>query len=597
MSKAIENKISDTVIRQELNRILQSPLFAQSDRLSRFLTYTVEHVLTGQDESLKEYVIGTEVYDRRPPYHPSQDSIVRTEARRLRSKLKEYYELEGKDDSVFIFFRPGSYVPVFRAKDTDTSYEVVIDKARDELYSDGTGVSIAVIPFLDISGQPLSSKYALGVTDELIHELMQSEGFRVVSGNSLASLSAEFSDVPSLARKLGVQIIFEGTVREESNRVRVAGRIVNADGFQLWSQRLDAEGDHSKVFAMQEQFASALVSRIRPHQSIVVAAKATASPLLLSVYPTLLKGESLIEEGVITDVQAALGKFREVARITPSYARPYSGIARCHFWMALHGAPRSYEHIVQAKSAAETALKLDPQMVDALTSSASVQALEWKWEEAEVGFRKAAENKLHAAGNRQFAMLLTLLGRFDEACLYLDSAQRIDPFSYLQKATRANFLYLSRRYDEALEHFSEPLRYGPIPLDAQLYLALVNAELGKREVARLIAQQAQHCTGAHLPTLSWIAEVYARCQDVAVAEAIAKKFGLLSSDAEISKYRQARLAVALGDREMAMSLLTASYSDKEAELPYLAVEPGFDSIRQTPEFSELVRKIRYVNRT
>ena len=65
-------------------------------------------------EILKEYLIGTEVYDRKPPYHPSVDSIVRSEARRLRNKLKQYYESVGKDDSVFIYYRPGGYAPVFR---------------------------------------------------------------------------------------------------------------------------------------------------------------------------------------------------------------------------------------------------------------------------------------------------------------------------------------------------------------------------------------------------------------------------------------------------------------------------------------------------
>src|SRR5271156_6901529 len=110
--------VSDEAIRTELTRVLQSPLFAQSDRLGRFLRFTVEHALGGTQNVLKEYVIGAEVYDRRPPYHPSQDSIVRTEARRLRSKLKEYYEGEGKDDPVFIYFRPGSYLPVFRRNET-----------------------------------------------------------------------------------------------------------------------------------------------------------------------------------------------------------------------------------------------------------------------------------------------------------------------------------------------------------------------------------------------------------------------------------------------------------------------------------------------
>jgi hypothetical protein len=75
-------------------------MFIQSDRLSRFLRFTVEATLAEEADMLKEYLIGTEVYDRKPPYHPNTDSIVRSEARRLRSKLKEYYESVGKDDPV-----------------------------------------------------------------------------------------------------------------------------------------------------------------------------------------------------------------------------------------------------------------------------------------------------------------------------------------------------------------------------------------------------------------------------------------------------------------------------------------------------------------
>lgn len=596
MSTPIGTKVSDAAIRRELDRILQSPMFAQSERLSQFLRYTVEHVISGRNESLKEYVIGTEVYGRKPPYHPSQDSIVRTEARRLRSKLKEYYESEGKEDSIFIFFRPGSYVPVFRLKDSDTSYQVILEDAQNQIYSEGAGVPVAVIPFVDLSRQPLTGRFALGITEELIHELMQSDGCRVLSAHSTAYLGTQ-SDVPGLARKLGAQIVFEGTVREEGNRMRVTASIVSADGFQLWSQRLEAEADSSNLFSMQEQFASALVSRVKPQQSIVQSKKASATPLLLSVYPTILKGDSLLEEGTFTDVQGALAKFCEVKEITPGYARPFCGIARCHVWMALHGSPRSREHVSEASSAAEEAIKLDPQMTEALTSMGSVQASEWKWEDAEASFVKATAQRSHAGANRHFAMLLTVLGRFDEAYLYLERAQRIDPFSYLQKTARAQFFYLSGRYEEALEHFTEPLRYGPIPLDAQLYVALIYSELGKYEIARRIAEHAQRCVGADLPSLGRIAEIYARCEDHISAVSIIERFGLLSNDAGISKYRRARLAAALDRRDMAISMLSASYLDKEAELPYLVVEHRFDPIRQMPEFSELVRKIQSKDRS
>ena len=89
---------------------------------------------------MKEYLIGTEVYERKPPYHPGEDSIVRSEARRLRRKLKEYYESDGKDDPVLIYYRPGSYVPIFSFR---------------ELFSERQGIRGAVLPFVDASGRQL----------------------------------------------------------------------------------------------------------------------------------------------------------------------------------------------------------------------------------------------------------------------------------------------------------------------------------------------------------------------------------------------------------------------------------------------------------
>ena len=165
MNKTSEGAISDQSILEELARILKSPIFAQSDRLARFLRFTIDQAISGNKDALKEYAIGTEVYDRKPPYHPSQDSIVRTEARRLRSKLKEYYETEGQNDPMFIYFRPGSYIPVFRSRDT-------LDHERPaELFIDLPGVPIAVIPFANLSNSPISESCARGITDELVHEL------------------------------------------------------------------------------------------------------------------------------------------------------------------------------------------------------------------------------------------------------------------------------------------------------------------------------------------------------------------------------------------------------------------------------------------
>ena len=100
-------------VRAQLERILISPGFANADRLSRFLRFVVERTLDGEGDQLKEYRLGTEVFDRPPDYDPRLDSIVRVEARRLRSKLAEYYEGAGRPDPIVIRVDKGGYTAAF----------------------------------------------------------------------------------------------------------------------------------------------------------------------------------------------------------------------------------------------------------------------------------------------------------------------------------------------------------------------------------------------------------------------------------------------------------------------------------------------------
>ena len=135
--------VSDAAIREQLSRIVESTVFAQSERLSRFLRFTVEMTLAGDAEQLKEYVIGTEVYDRKPPYHPNIDSIVRSEARRLRTKLKAYYESDGKCDPIFIYYRIGSYVPVFRQQQSVPAVRVAAGRELSEMLIEQLAARVA----------------------------------------------------------------------------------------------------------------------------------------------------------------------------------------------------------------------------------------------------------------------------------------------------------------------------------------------------------------------------------------------------------------------------------------------------------------------
>ena len=582
---ANDGPLSDEAIREELKRLLESAIFSQSDRLGRFLRFTVEQVLEGNQDALKEYAIGTEVYDRKPPYHPSRDSIVRSEARRLRAKLKEYYEGEGKHDPIFIYFRLGSYAPVFRSREMLEREEKTSD---DSNAASPAGTAIAVIPFAAPSGSEFASTVAQGITDELVHRLMRAEGCRVIAASSMMHLGAQTADIPLLVEKLGVQIVFEGTVRLESNRIRVTARMVDADGFQMWSQQFEAEAEPEGLFRVQEQIASAMVSRVAPRCPITRLIPSSTNPVNLKRYPAILAAEALLEEGSVADVEGALKRFEAIAIADPEYARPYCGIAQCCYWMAQRGAPDSANFVARAKEAAERAMALEPSMIEAHTAYACALAMDWQWSKAEGEFERALTLGSHQGTYRQYSAFLSVLGRYDEAWSYLQIAQQLDPFSYRQKVSYARFLYVSRLYEEAVEHFARPSSYGPLPLEVSALRALIEAQLGRHTEAMKLAQTLQRNVGGQPFFRSLIAEVVARCGEIEVAIKMIDDRRLFAPETPLSNFRRASLAVAIGDQKRAGRYLNQAFEEREAELPWAAVEPRFDEMRENEEFRAIV---------
>jgi TolB-like protein/tetratricopeptide (TPR) repeat protein len=547
--------ISEDAIRDALTRILESSTFVQSERLRRFLRFTVDTTLAGDAEMLKEYVIGTEVYGRTPPYHPSTDSIVRSEARRLRGKLKEYYESVGKDDPVLIYYRPGSYVPGFSRGRGQNRAGSATPAASGE-------IRVTVLPFVDMSHGAVSGAYALCITDELIHKLVRTEGLRVTTARS------------------DVQMVFEGTVREENNQLRITSSVVNADGFQIWSERFDTKPDSQSLFTVCERIASAMVSRIGPEQSFNRTA-----------YPLVLAAEALLDNGTVADAQLALSKFQEATAIEPGCVRSICGIALCYCKMALRGIPHAAAAVSRAERAAQRAAALDPHMMLVPACMGSVLALEWKWADAEKSFQTALGLGEHAGTYRQYALVLAALGRFAEAWSYAHKSQRIDPFSYRQKMVYTKLFHLAREYDQGVKQISEQLVYGPLPLESDIYRAMMLISLERLDEAQQIAESLPGRAGADPVMMSAVAEVLAMCGHTGTALQIARDYSLLSANSPISNFRQALLSLALDHADNAMSLLYAAYQEREAELIWLARDPRLDTIREDARFAMLLNEV------
>ena len=575
------SEMEPDAIRMQLNRILASPLFRQSKRLERFLSFTVERSLAGDGEGLKEYVVGVEVYDRPPDFQPSQDSIVRTEARRLRGKLKQYYEGEGSRDPIFIEYSAGSYAPAFR-------HNGIIPAPKPlpggDAFVDQPGITLAVLPFVDLSGTPLSSACALGVADELVHGLMRTEGIRVMTASSMDQLAKQAADIPALAEKLALQLVFEGTVQQDGKTLRVSARIVDREGVRLWSQRFESEVADGAIFEVQSRIVTALLTRLAPQQSLVRKQEASPSPLLFTLLPLLYASEALLEDDPDCDVAKALAGLRRVASALPNFARPWWRIADCHVRMVLQGAPSSHGLVAEAKTAALRALQLDPEMVQAHSMLASVTALDWKPEEADALFRRALTLGDHHNVYRQYAMFLSSRGRFDEALGMCERAEQSDAFSLRHRTMKMHLFYISRRFAPAVAYFERRFSQGPAPSEVLSLYALSLVALGREGEAAPVAQELRARVAARPFHTCLAMEAVALSGDPGRSAAESERSGLLEDAAPLSNFRKASLCAAIGRQEDAFRFLKAAAALREAEMVWAAVDPRFDVLREDKRF-------------
>src|SRR5260370_6577362 len=199
MSQSRTNSVQPSVIRGQLEKILAHKRFVRSERMARFLGFTVEQSLQGMGAELKEYLIGIEVFDRKDDYDPRIDPIVRVEARRLRGKLQAYYEADGQNDPVLIEFVSGTYAPRIR-------YRNEIPKIIPAALR-----SVAVLPFANLSRGAEDDYFSDGLTEELIHILTKFSGVRVMAWNSAVQMRGTEQDLPALRRHPQVSHIMTGS--------------------------------------------------------------------------------------------------------------------------------------------------------------------------------------------------------------------------------------------------------------------------------------------------------------------------------------------------------------------------------------------------
>lgn len=569
-------------IKEQVERLERSAIFASSGRLVAFLRYVTDATLSGASATLKESVIGNAVYGREPSYDSRIDSTVRVEARRLRRKLAEYYEGPGRNDAIVISLPVGSYVPWFSA--SSHIREVGLeDSNNSEIFRKGHGATVVVLPVRALSG-PADEPFADGLTDELVFALTRSEGLRIASrATTFLHKDANYS-LPLLADELHADAFVQGTVRSDSGVIRVTVEVSNPKGFVVWSDRFDVrEGDR---LALQEYIAATLSSRLRLDSSRMRAKQIGPGPVALEALAKIGRARQLVDQQTPAALYEALQIFQQVARSAPDYARGHSGIADCYCDMYRLGVIDPDTALNAARTAVTRALQIDPHSIEAHSALATISAwLDRDRKAAEDNFQKALRLGENARAARLYGVFLTIMERHEDAERMFWEARAIDPFAVQQDIAETISHYQARRFRQCAEAESRYLIRRTTP-EVAIYRALAWAFSGNEDAARIAMKEIEQATIRH-PDLAFArAEVAAWLGDDERA-----RNALAANDIDATWFARATLASALQDEAAALHALKVALDRRELSTIWMRTDARFDRFRSTPSFKALLEKL------
>jgi TolB-like protein/Tfp pilus assembly protein PilF len=618
------NDVDASRVASQLQRILASQTFATSERSRRFLYLVVQHSLLSDNTSLKEYVIGVEAFDKPESFDPKSDPIVRVQAGRLRSRLKEYYNSEGIADTVVIELSQRGYAPVAYERRIGASEAVAgisppvripILRRRPLLLAcagaaaalagvwwldrrtplwQGKRISVAVLPFVNLSSSSENEYFVDGLTEEVTNTLANVPGLKVVSRTSAFQFRRQPVDVREVGRLLRVENVLEGSVRLEKNHLRVTAQLINvSDGFHLWSSTYDREA--SAMITVQEQIAAEIVDQFRKTSANIDLSRRPRLPTKnVEAFDLYLKGRYLWHRFDYESVSRAAGCFQKAVALDPGFSAAYAGLSRAYNRLAnLEVAPlRGF--LDQAKAAAAEAVRLDDRSDEAHTALAGILVMaDWNWAAAEQEYKRALElGPGSLLAHCDYANLcLSPQDRHEEAISHIRIARETDPVSPFALTLLGAQLVWGRQYDSGGSVLHEAL-----DLDsnyAQAHIMMGMAYLGKSDYPAALAsfRKARNISPDNSYVIGHLGYTEARLGHVSEAEQTIAELEHPAPSRSVSAVDIAGVYVGLGRAETAFQWLQRAYEWHTTKLVFVRNEPRFDPLRGVPQFAALLQRI------
>jgi serine/threonine-protein kinase len=458
--------------------------------------------------------------------------------------------------------------------------QVVADKA-----------SIAVLPFVNMSGDEENEYFSDGLTEELLNVLAKVEGVKVAARTSSFHFKGQTGNVGEIARRLGVATVLEGSVRKAGSRVRIAAQLINAaDGYHLWSETFDRELDD--IFAVQDEISAAVTDALQ-----VTLLESEADAQLVGgtsntdAFQAYLLGTHHLNKGDDKRaLSAAIDAFEKAVKLDPNYAKAYVGLARAWAMMAANSFCTYKEGVSSMQPNVDKALELAPDLAEAHL------ALGYLRFTLQQDLHGAAEAFGAARGispgsvevQLEYARINCYQGHFDEAIAAARRAVELDPMSLLANHFLGHILYFSRHYEEAIPALRHTLAMEPNYPKPRYFISMSLFWLGEVEAAWEEIQDEP------LDWMRWTASSVILHRLGRIDEA-REVFANLSQEdeQEFATIQRADTYAQWGDTESAFRSLELAISYGDPGLSQLLVDPFLDPIRDDPRFKAMLEKLGF----
>ena len=452
--------------------------------------------------------------------------------------------------------------------------------------------SVAVLPFANLSGDPQQEYFSDGMTEELINALSQIDGLEVIARTSSFSFKGKDADIGTIARKLDVAAILEGSVRRSGSKVRITAQLINAlNGFHIWSADYDRELNN--VLVLQTDIATAVAKELQAKllgdEAPKIELGGTRNSAAFDAYLRGARAYSTRTEA--KDCQTAISAYTDAVRLDSNYALAFAGRSSAYSAYAAEFATGAAirEAFDRAQADARHATALAPQLAEAHVAVGNYSYYgSFDFAQANAEYERA---RALAPGNAQVlsesGRFAVFIGHFDAGIADARRAAVLDPLNPRTHSLLAQALYFARRYEQAVSAFTDVISLDPDDKFAFGHRGLAYYGLGDFNGARSSCETKPD----HWATKWCLAVAYAKLGQQPDAQAVLTQMEAAYGDA--AAYQYATIYAQWGDVVKSLDWLATAMRLRDPGLVHLKTDPLLDPVRREARFQAIERGLKY----